>query len=52
MQKHRCKVCSWIYDPEQGDPEGEIAPGTPFEDLSEDWSCPLCGAGTEDFEPE
>ena len=42
----------YIYDPELGDPENGIAPGTAFEDLPDDWVCPLCGVGKEDFEKE
>ncbi len=52
MKKHRCTVCDWIYDPAVGDPQAEIAPGTPFEELPEDWRCPLCGVGVEMFEEE
>lgn len=54
MKKYRCEVCDWIYDPEKGDPDGGIAPGTAFEDLPSDWVCPVCGVGKEDFvlEPE
>ena len=51
MKKYICDVCGWIYDPEVGDPEGGIAPGTAFEDIPEDWVCPLCGVGKEDFSP-
>ena len=47
--KHVCDVCGWVYDEELGYPEGGIAPGTKFEDLPEDFVCPLCGAGKEDF---
>ena len=43
-------VCEYIYDPELGDPENGIEPGTSFEDLPADWVCPLCGVGKEDFE--
>lgn len=50
MKKYRCTVCDWIYDPEVGDPDGGIAPGTAFEDIPDDWSCPLCGVTKEDFE--
>ena len=46
-----CDVCGWIYDPEVGDPEGGIAPGTAFEDIPDDWVCPLCGVGKDDFSP-
>ena len=51
MKKYICDVCGWIYDPEVGDPEGGIAPGTAFEDIPDDWVCPLCGVGKEDFSP-
>lgn len=51
MKKYRCTVCDWVYDPELGDPDAEIAPGTAFEDLPDDFVCPLCGVGKEDFEP-
>lgn len=50
MDKYICTVCDWVYDPEIGDPEHGIAPGTKFEDISDDWVCPLCGVGKEDFE--
>ena len=49
--KYICTVCDFIYDPEIGDPEGGIEPGTQFEDIPDDWVCPLCGVGEEDFEP-
>ena len=54
MKKYRCEVCDWIYDPEVGDPDGGIAPGTAFEDIPDDWVCPVCGVGKDDFveEPE
>ena len=48
MDKYICTVCEYIYDPELGDPENGIAPGTSFEDLPDDWVCPLCGVGKED----
>lgn len=51
MQKWICQVCDYIYDPEQGDPTQNIPPGTPFEDLPEDWECPDCGVGKDEFEP-
>lgn len=51
MKKYVCDVCGWIYDPEVGDPEGGIAPGTAFEDIPDDWVCPLCGVGKDDFSP-
>ena len=50
MKKYRCTVCAWEYDPAVGDPGNGIAAGTAFEDLPEDWVCPLCGVGKEEFE--
>ena len=50
MDKYVCNPCGWIYDPAVGDPENGIEAGTAFENLPEDWSCPLCGAGKEEFE--
>jgi len=50
MKKYRCLVCGHVYDPEEGDPDTGIPPGTAFEDLPDDWYCPVCGAGKEDFE--
>ena len=46
-----CKLCSMIYDPAEGDPDSGIAPGTPFEAISDDWSCPICGARKASFVP-
>ncbi len=51
MQKYECIACGYIYDPEKGDPTQNIAPGTAFEDLPDDWTCPDCGAGKDQFEP-
>ncbi|MDO4790291.1 MAG: rubredoxin [Porphyromonas sp.] len=51
MKKYVCEPCDWVYDPEIGDPDGGIAPGTPFEDIPDDWVCPICGAGKSDFVP-
>jgi len=50
MKKYECTVCGYIYDQETGDPDGGIAPGTAFEDIPDDWVCPECGVGKEDFE--
>lgn len=50
MKKYKCEVCGYVYDPEAGDPDNGVAPGTAFEDLSEDWVCPLCQEGKEVFE--
>jgi rubredoxin len=52
MDKYVCTVCGYVYDPEKGDPENGVEPGTRFEDLPDDWVCPLCGAPKEDFEKE
>jgi rubredoxin len=52
MQRFVCQVCGYIYDPEEGDPDNDVDPGTPFEEIPEDWVCPMCGAPKEDFEPE
>jgi rubredoxin len=45
-----CNICGWQYDPEKGDPDGGIAPGTRFEDIPDDWICPDCGATKDSFE--
>jgi rubredoxin len=52
MQKYVCDVCGYIYDPQEGDPDNGVAPGTKFADIPEDWVCPMCGALKEDFSPE
>ncbi len=49
MQKYRCEVCDYIYDPEKGDPDGGIPAGTPFEKLPSFWVCPVCGAAIIKF---
>ncbi len=46
-----CTICQYHYDPAIGDPENGIEPGTQFEDLPDDWVCPICGAGKDMFEP-
>jgi rubredoxin len=51
MKKYVCDVCGYIYDPEVGDPDSGIEPGMSFEDLPDDWVCPDCGAGKDDFSP-
>lgn len=48
--KWRCMACGYIYDPEKGDPDSDISSGTTFEDLPEDWVCPVCGVGKDMFE--
>jgi rubredoxin len=51
MKKYRCTVCGYVYDPEEGDPDTGITPGTAFEDISDNWSCPVCGVIKSEFEP-
>ncbi|MBE8989883.1 rubredoxin [Nostoc sp. LEGE 12450] len=50
MAKYICTVCGYEYDPEFGDPDSDIAPGTAFEDIPDDWVCPTCGATKDQFE--
>ena len=50
-KKYLCIPCGYIYDPEIGDPDGGIEPGTPFEDIPDDWQCPVCFVGKDSFEP-
>ncbi len=52
MDKYVCQICGYVYDPGEGDPESGIEPGTSFENLPEDWVCPICGAPKDDFEKE
>jgi rubredoxin len=49
-QKYQCTICGYVYDPEKGDAESGVKPGTAFEDLPDDWFCPQCGASKADFE--
>lgn len=49
MKKYVCDVCGWVYDPEKGDPDHGIEPETAFEDIPDDWVCPLCGVTKDDF---
>ena len=50
MAKYTCNVCGYVYDPEKGDPDAGVQPGTPFEELPESWVCPVCGATKDQFE--
>ena len=50
MKKYTCTVCGYEYDPELGDPDSDIPGGTAFEDLPDDWVCPVCGADKSMFE--
>lgn len=52
MKKYVCAVCGYIYNPAEGDPDNGVDAGTAFEDIPEDWVCPLCGEGKEVFEAE
>ncbi len=49
MEKYKCQICGYIYDPDEGDPDMDIMPGTPFSDLPDDYLCPVCAAGKEEF---
>ena len=50
MTQYKCSVCGYVYDPEKGDPDSGIKPGTPFEEIPDDWVCPVCGASKDQFE--
>jgi len=52
MDKYVCDVCGYVYDPEKGDPDNGIEPGTSFEDIPDDWECPVCGAPKSEFSKE
>jgi rubredoxin len=52
MKKYVCGVCGYVYDPAKGDAEGNVPPGTSFEQLPDDWTCPVCGAEKDQFYPE
>jgi rubredoxin len=52
MEKWKCTVCGYVYDPENSDPDNGIEPGTPFEKIPDDWKCPVCGASKDQFEKE
>ena len=52
MTKYVCNICSYVYDPELGNPDSGVEPGTKFEDLPDDWVCPECGAIKDQFEKE
>ena len=49
MDRFKCVVCCYIYDPQDGDPSGGIEPGTSFNDLPADYICTVCGAGKDEF---
>lgn len=52
MKKYICNICGYVYDEAAGDPDSGIAPGTKWEDIPEDWVCPLCGVSKENFSEE
>ncbi len=52
MAKYVCSICGYVYDPANGDPDNGVKPGTRFEDLPDDWTCPVCGATKDKFEQE
>jgi rubredoxin len=52
MDNYVCTVFGYVYDPEQGDPDNGVAPGTKWEDVPDNWECPVCGASKDDFEKE
>jgi rubredoxin len=52
MARYTCNICDYVYDPAVGDRDNGIAPGTAFEDLPDDWLCPVCGVAKDEFEKE
>ena len=52
MDKYVCNVCGYVYNPAEGDPDNDVAPGTAFENIPDDWTCPVCGASKEEFSKE
>ena len=52
MDNYVCSLCGYIYDPKTGDSDNNILPGTSWDDLPDDWECPVCGASKNDFEKE
>jgi rubredoxin len=52
MDRYVCSVCGYVYDPAEGDPENGIEAGTKFDDVPDDWACPVCGATKDQFEKE
>ncbi|MGI6096497.1 MAG: rubredoxin [Dethiobacteria bacterium] len=52
MAKYACSICGYVYDEAEGAPEEGIAPGTKWEEVPDDWVCPLCGAGKSEFEKQ
>ena len=52
MDKYVCTICGYVYDPAEGDPDNDVASGTKWEDVPDDWECPICSASKDDFEKE
>lgn len=52
MKNYVCDVCGYVYEPENGDPDNGVAPGTAFKDLPDDWVCPICSVGKDQFSEE
>jgi rubredoxin len=52
IMKYVCSACGYIYDPAEGDPDNGVEAGTAWENVPEDWVCPVCGVGKDEFEPE
>ncbi len=52
MDRYVCTICGYVYDPELGDPDNDVDPGTKWEDVPDEWECPVCGASKDDFEKE
>ncbi len=52
MERYVCSICGYVYDPKKGDPDNDVSADTSFNDIPDDWVCPLCGAGKDNFEPE
>ncbi len=50
LERYTCRVCNYVYDPEKGDPDNDIKPGTPFDEIPDTWTCPICGAAKSEFE--
>lgn len=50
MRKHRCQICGYDYEDEAGDPDNGVAPGTAWDNVPDDWACPICGAGKDAFD--
>jgi len=50
LTKYACNICGYVYDPAKGDPDNAIEPGTSWENVPDDWVCPICGAGKDEFE--